>query len=162
MEAPCLHFFRPDAPVAGLSLRATPARGKGGQATRAQPTSPPISWPAMALVGGAVTALASWILCAGVTILGWLAAEPGSLGDALQLGTRLWLLSNGVGVRIGAIPVTLVPWGATAVIAFMISRFAAASARRVRADQKHESCADQRRHGCGLPAARSYRGAWLG
>ena len=89
----------------------------------------------MAVVGGAVTALASWILCAGVTVLGWLAAEPGSLGGALQVGTLLWLLSNGVGVRVGDIPVTLVPWGATAVIAFMISRFAAASARKVRADQ---------------------------
>ena len=38
-------------------------------------------------------------------------------------------------MRVGDIPVTLVPWGATAVIAFMISRFAAASARKVRADQ---------------------------
>ena len=63
--------------------------------------SPPISWPAVAVVGGAVTALASWILCAGVTVLGWLAAEPGSLGGALQLGTLLWLLSNGVGVVVG-------------------------------------------------------------
>ena len=89
----------------------------------------------MAVVGGVLTALASWILCAGVTVLGWLAAEPGSLDGALQVGTLLWLLSNGVGVRVGDIPVTLVPWGATAVIAFMISRFAAASARKVRADQ---------------------------
>jgi len=89
----------------------------------------------MALTGGVVTALASWILCVGVTILGWLAADPGSVGDAAQLGTRLWLLSNGVVVRIGTIPITLVPWGATAVIALLISRFAAASARRLRSDQ---------------------------
>ncbi len=121
--------------AAGVSLRATPARKRGVQATRAQSASPPISWPLMAVVGGAVTALASWILCAGVTVLGWLAAEPGSLGDALRVGTLLWLLSNGVGVRLGNIPVTLVPWGATAVIAFMISRFAALSARNVRAHQ---------------------------
>src|SRR4029450_6893148 len=94
------------------------------------------SWPLMAVVGGAVTALASWILCAGLTVLGWLAAEPGSLGEALQVGTLLWLLSNGVGVRLGNIPLTLVPWGATAVIAFMISRFAAGTARQVRATQR--------------------------
>jgi len=37
-------------------------------------------------------------------------------------------------VRIGAVPLTLIPWGVTAAIAFMIARFAAASARRVRAD----------------------------
>ena len=121
--------------AAGVSLRATPARKRSVQATRAQPASPPISWPLMAVVGGAVTALASWILCAGLTVLGWLAAEPGSLGDALQVGTLLWLLSNGVGVRLGNIPLTLVPWGATAVIAFMISRFAAVTARKVRAHQ---------------------------
>ena len=122
--------------VAELSLHATPARKKGAQAALAEPASLPISWSAMAVVGGAATALASWILCAGVVVLGWLAAEPGSLGGALQLGTLLWLLSNGVGVLVGAIPVTLVPWGLTVVIAFMISRFAAASARQVRADQK--------------------------
>jgi hypothetical protein len=122
--------------AAGVSLRATPAGKRSLQATRTQSASPPISWPLMAVVGGVVTALASWILCAGVTVLGWLAAEPGSLGDALRVGTLLWLLSNGVGVRLGDIPVTLVPWGATAVIAFMISRFAALSARNVRAHQR--------------------------
>ena len=80
--------------------------------------------------------MAGWIVCAGLTVLGWFAAEPGSLRDALQLGTLLWLLSNGVGVRIGVIPVTLVPWGVTAAVAFMISRFASLSTRQVRTDQK--------------------------
>jgi hypothetical protein len=90
----------------------------------------------MALVGAAATAATSWILCAGVAVLGWLGTAPASLGGALQSGTLLWLLSNGVSVRIGALPVTLVPWGATALIAFMISRFAAASARQVPANHK--------------------------
>ena len=121
--------------AARVSLHATPARKRSAQATRAQLALPPVSWPVIAVVGGAVTALASWILCAGVTVLGWLAAEPGSLVGALHVGTLLWLLSNGVGVRVADIPLTLVPWGATAVIALMISRFAAASARKVRADQ---------------------------
>jgi hypothetical protein len=129
-------LLSPRRAVAELSLQATAIRRKGGQTALAEPTSPPIGWPAMAVVGGGVTALASWIFCAGVTVLGWLAADPGSLGGALQLGTLLWLLTNGIGVHIGAIPVTLVPSGATVVIGFMISRFAAASARQVRADQK--------------------------
>jgi hypothetical protein len=122
--------------VPELSLHATAARKKSAQAALVEPTSPPISWPAMAVLGGAAAALASWILCVGVTVFGWLAAEPGSLGDTLPLGTLLWLLSNGVRVLVGAVPVTLVPWGATVVIAFMISRFAAASARQVRPGQK--------------------------
>ena len=62
----------------GVSLHATPAGKRSLQATRTQSASPPISWPLMAVVGGVVTALASWILCAGVAVLGWLAAEPGS------------------------------------------------------------------------------------
>jgi hypothetical protein len=121
--------------AAGVSLRATPARNRSGQAHRGPSASPPISWALTAVVGGLTTALASWILCAGVTVVGWLAAEPGSLDDALRVGTLLWLLSNGVGVSLDEIPVTLVPWGATVVIAFVISRFAALSARKVRTDQ---------------------------
>jgi hypothetical protein len=121
---------------ARVTLHATPARKGRAQRRQGQLAPPPIGWPVMAIVGGAVTALTSWILCAGVTVLGWLAAEPGTLGDALRIGTLLWLLSNGVGVRVGDSPITLVPWGATAVIAFMISGFAAASARQVRADQR--------------------------
>ena len=128
-------LLSPRRAAAGFSLHATPARKRGAQATRAQLASPPISWSVSAVVGGVLAALTSWILFAGVTVLGWIAAEPGSLGGALQVGTLLWMLSNGVGVRVGDIPVTLVPWGATAVIAFLIARFAAASARRVRADQ---------------------------
>lgn len=82
-----------------------------------------------------MSAAASWALCAGIAVLGWFAADSASFTDVLGLGTRFWLLVNGLGVRIGAIPVTLVPWGVTAVIAFLIARFAVASARRVRADQ---------------------------
>ena len=122
--------------AAEISLRATPARKKSRQVVLPLSFWAPISWPLTAVVGGVVTVVVGWMLCAGLTVLGWFAAEPGSLGEALQLGTLLWLLSNGVGVRIGAIPVTLVPWGATAVVAFMISRFTSLSARQVRADHK--------------------------
>ncbi len=126
-------------------------------ARSAQSSSPPVSWPVMALGGAAVTAAASWVLCAGVAVLGWLGTEPGSLGGALQSGTAFWLLSNGVGVRIGTSPVTLVPWGATAVIAFMISRFAAAERSAGLCRPEDECRADQHRHGCCLSAARSRR-----
>ena len=77
----------------------------------------PLSWPVIACVGGLATAAASWLLCAGMTVLGWFAADSATLGDAVGLGTRFWLLGNGVGVRIGTVSVTLVPWGITAVIA---------------------------------------------
>ncbi len=118
-----------------VSLRATtadPPRSPGG----AEPAPPPVSWALLAILGGVTTALASWILSAGVSVLGWLAAEPGSLAGALGVGTRFWLLSNGVGVSLGAVSVTVVPWGLTAVTAFMLARFAAVSARLVRPDQQ--------------------------
>ncbi len=121
--------------AAGVSLRAKPAREKVARATRARPASPRMSWPAIAVLGGVVTVIVSWIFCAGVTVLGWLPGDSGNLGGALVLGTRLWLLGNGIGVRVGATPVTLVPWGVTALIAFMIWRFAAVSARRARAER---------------------------
>ena len=82
-----------------------------------------------------MTALAGWVLCAGPVVVGWLAADPGTLADALGVGTRLWLLANGVSAPVGGLTVTLVPWGATAVIAYMILRSAALAARRVRPDQ---------------------------
>lgn len=122
--------------AAEISLHATPARKKSRQVALPLSFWAPISWPLTAVVGGVATVVVGWMLCAGLTVLGWFAAEPGSLDEALQLGTLLWLLSNGVGVRIGAIPVTLVPWGATAVVAFMISRFTSLSARQVRTGQK--------------------------
>jgi hypothetical protein len=82
-----------------------------------------------------VTALASWVLCAGVAVVGWLAADPGTLAEALTVGTQFWLLTNGVSAPIGGLTVTLVPWGATAVIAYMMARSAALTARQVRTEQ---------------------------
>jgi hypothetical protein len=120
---------------AGLSLRATVTRGANPSQAAKSPAAPPISWPAIAVVGGLVTAVASWILTAGIAVVGWLMADPGTLAQALDVGTRLWLLSNGVSVTLANSAVTLVPWGATALIAFMLSRFAAVTARQVRADQ---------------------------
>ena len=75
------------------------------------------------------------MLCAGLAVVGWLAADSGTLGDALGVGSRLWLLSNGVGVSLGGLVVTLVPWGATAVVAYMMAWSAGFAARRVRPEQ---------------------------
>jgi Family of unknown function (DUF6350) len=119
--------------AAEITLHATPARKKPARAIRVRSAATPVGWPIIAAVGGLLTATASWLLCLGITMLGWLAGDSAEFGDAIELGTRFWLLANGVGVRVGMVSVTLVPWGVTAVIAFVISRFAAASARRVSA-----------------------------
>ena len=71
---------------AGLSLRATVTQG-GQRADRTEsPVAPPISWPAIAVVGGLVTAMASWILTAGIVVVGWLVADPGTLAQVPRRG----------------------------------------------------------------------------
>ena len=56
-----------------------------------------------------------WILCAGLAVVGWLTADPGTLGEALERrapGCGCW--ATAVGAPLGGLAVTLVPWGATA------------------------------------------------
>jgi Family of unknown function (DUF6350) len=121
--------------AAEITLHATSSVQKRARAIEVPAAAAPVAWPLIAAAGGLLAAAASWLLCTGITILGWFAAKSASFGDALALGTSFWLLANGVGVRIGTASVTLVPWGVTAVIAFMISRFATASSRRAAAHQ---------------------------
>ena len=95
----------------------------------------PISWPVAAVLGGLCTAAVGWILVAGLVACGWLMSDAFDFGQALELGTRLWLLACGVSVRVGTLPVTLVPWGLTAVSVYLVYRFGGYAARRVRPDQ---------------------------
>ena len=118
-----------------VSLRTSDAGPQPAPTVADASTGPPIGWPLAAVACGLVTALASWVLCAGLAVVGWLAADPGTLAEALGVGTRLWLLANGVSASVGGLTVTLVPWGATAVVAYMIARSAALTARQVRTDQ---------------------------
>ena len=118
-----------------VSLRTSDAAPRSAATAPDAPASPPIGWPLAAVACGLVTAVAGWVLCAGLAVVGWLAADPGTLADALGVGTRLWLLANGVSAPVGGLTVTLVPWGATIVIAYMTARSAALSARQVRTDQ---------------------------
>lgn len=120
---------------AEVSLRTSDAAPQPVSTAADASPSPPVGWPLAAIACGLVTAVAGWVLCAGPAVVGWLAADSGTLAEALRVGTRLWLLANGVSAPIGGLTLTLVPWGATAVIAYMTAWSAALTARRVRADQ---------------------------
>jgi hypothetical protein len=122
-----------------ITLRAKPARGERPRAIRVPANAAPLGWFVIASIGGLATAAASWLICAGIGVLGWSASDSATLRDAVGLGTRLWLLANGVGVHIGTVLITLVPWGITAVIAFLIARVSVASARRVPGDRKNST-----------------------
>ena len=90
---------------------------------------PTVAWLALAAGAGLLSALCGWVLVTGLVVAGWLAAEPGTLGQALTVGTELWLLANGGGATIGAVSVTLIPWGVTLLVAWLISRTAGYAAR---------------------------------
>lgn len=118
-----------------MRLRATRLVAKKAPRTHTEPAGPPLAWPLVAVVAGLTTAAVGWVAWVGIAMLGWLASEAGTLGGAVSVGSSWWLLSNGVSARIGTLPVTLVPWGATALTAFLISRSAALAARLVRPGQ---------------------------
>jgi hypothetical protein len=99
------------------------------------PVTPRLGWGVVAVAAGLLCALTSWLLVAGLTVVGWLAAEPGTLVGALVVGTRLWLTGHGVGIALGGIEVTLVPWGIPALTAFLLSRCAGVATRAARPGQ---------------------------
>jgi hypothetical protein len=125
--APLLSPRRADP---AISLQATVRQTKRRRTDQRDPDQALLGWFPLGLAGGVLSSLTGWVLIAGTVVLGWLAAEPGTLHQSLDLGTRLWLLSNGVGSRLGTASVTIVPWGATAVFAFLVYRSAAFAARR--------------------------------
>ena len=92
----------------------------------------PIGWPVAAVIGGVASAAAGWVLVVGIAVAGWVGTDPGALTDVLHVGTRLWLLANGVSAVVGTLPVTLVPAGATALMAYLLHWFGGYAARRVR------------------------------
>lgn len=90
---------------------------------------PTVAWLALAAGAGVLSALCGWVLVTGLVVAGWLAAEPGTIGQALSVGTQLWLLANGGGATIGSVSVTLIPWGLTLLVAWLVSRTAGYAAK---------------------------------
>jgi hypothetical protein len=115
-----------------IALHATVASTEQTQILAADGDLPRVSWPVAAVGGAWLAALCGWIIVTGLTVLGWLAADSASFAGAMSVGTQLWLLSNGSAVQLGATRVTLVPWGATLGVAYLISRFAAFAGRQCR------------------------------
>ncbi len=118
-----LHATEPDEPTVAL--------GSG-------PDHFPVSWPIAAPLAGLLVAGVGWVIVAGLAVVGWLAADAetvaGSLGQALLVGTQLWVYANGAGLAAAGLHLTLVPWGTVALFAFLLARstgFAAVRTLRV-------------------------------
>lgn len=95
---------------------------------------PTLAWMTLAAGAGLISVLSGWILVTGLVVAGWLAAEPGTLGQALSAGTQLWLLANGGGAALGSASVTLIPWGITGLVAWLVARTAGYAAKQGPAD----------------------------
>ncbi len=115
-----------------LALHASTPADPDHARTSPDDAPPRIGWFLAALLGGLLTLAATWLLVTGLTVLGWVTGEPGSLEGALTVGTRLWLAASGVGIQLGRLGVTLVLWGVTALTAFLVSRAAAYAVRSAR------------------------------
>jgi hypothetical protein len=119
-----------------LVLRATTPSEPTGGATATPDPSPRLGWAVTAVGGGLLCSVTGWLLVAGLAVVGWVAAEPGTLVGALLVGSQLWLAGHGVGIGLGTLAVTLVPWGVPALTGFLLSRATAFAVRSARPDQR--------------------------
>jgi len=90
---------------------------------------PILGWIPAAVGGGLLAALATWILVAGLTVIGWLPGDAGDLPGAIRFGTSLWHLGHGGAITLAGTYWSLVPLGVT-VIALVTVRGVASFAGR--------------------------------
>lgn len=128
MDSAMASLLSPRRNRGDIDLAATePTVVLGGEKRLEVPTA---AWLALAAGAGLLSAVSGWVLVTGVVVAGWLAAEPGTLGQAVAAGTQLWLLANGGGATLGSASVTLIPWGITVLVAWLVSRTAGYAARQ--------------------------------
>ncbi len=129
-------LLSPRRPTPAVVLHATEPAWPTAPGEDAGTAGPRLGWGVTAVAAGLLCAVAGWVLVAGVAVVGWFTADPGTLVGALLVGTRFWLAGHGVAVEVGGLVVTLVPWGVAALTAVLLSRAAGYAARCARPDQQ--------------------------
>ncbi|MFT4216145.1 MAG: DUF6350 family protein [Micropruina sp.] len=94
--------------VAELSADRRPASG-----------APEFPLLPVALLGGAASALAGWLLVAGLVMVGWFTAMAMPVPVALGFAGQFWLAGHGAGAAIGGTLVTLTPLGLSALFVLL-------------------------------------------
>ncbi len=129
-------LLSPRRPAPAVVLHATEPSWPTAGGEDPGPAGPRLGWGVTAVAAGLLCALTGWLLVAGLAVVGWFTADPGTLPGALRVGTRFWLAGHGVAVDLGGLVVTLVPWGIAALMAVLLSRAAGYAARSARPDQQ--------------------------
>ncbi len=117
-----------------LTLRATEPDAEPTVLLDRGPAPLPVGWPLAAALAGVLVAGVGWVIVVGLTVLGWLAVDAdtaaGPLSGAILVGTKVWVYANGAGLSLAGLRLTLVPWGAVALFAFVLARCTSFAAAR--------------------------------
>jgi hypothetical protein len=86
----------------------------------------------LAAVGAAAVALGGLVLCLAAGAAGWFAADTGTFGQAMRVGTLAWLVGNGSGLSGGGVTLGAIPLGFVLVAGLALyrtGRWAASTSR---------------------------------
>lgn len=121
------------AAAVGRRLRGTTA--DGGEAPRGRSLTLSAALAALGALG------TTMLLCMALAVVGWFLADAGAHGetpDALLVGADVWLVAHGASLTVSGVPLSIVPLGASALIAMVLLRsvrWAAATSRPVEDDR---------------------------
>lgn len=97
---------RPELPPTEVPLTTTPARRSGW-----------LGIPAAAALAAAI----GWVAVTAVASLAWLTAPVGSYGAVVAASTQIWLAGHGGGLYLGGTRWTLVPYGLTLLLLWLVA-----------------------------------------
>lgn len=89
-------------------------------ATKPAGNGPPLAGYGLIVVGW--TAVIGLVTCITAAVVAWFAADSGTFGAAIRVGSLSWLVGNGSGLHLHGVAITLVPLGAVGLIAWLLHR----------------------------------------
>lgn len=97
-------------------------------------------WLLAAIAGGFLAAGFGFLVCAATAVLGWLGADAGTLGGAVNVGAQLWFLTLGGGARLVGVSITLAPLGLSLCWLLAVRAVAGYATRQaIRSDARPEA-----------------------
>ncbi|WOQ17941.1 DUF6350 family protein [Raineyella sp. W15-4] len=102
------------------------------------PTEVPLAAPARRpgwlwiLAAGAGAAMVGWVTLTALASVAWLTAPVGSYGDVIAVSTQLWLAGHGGGLYVDGTRWTLVPYGISLLLLWLLTLVSGEVLRRLR------------------------------